>query len=146
METIISSKFREKGLKHRPKKEHQNSFSIFKPLRLSRPRSPVYLEEFGETVERLIVPREEDPDGHVEIAGAQLQVDLPVDLRLHLRAVVHPDPALLRRHLELESGLLFPLLRATTAEGSRALGGDEERRRPLLAHLSRCPLDVSASG
>ncbi len=104
----------------------------------SLPPVYIYLEELGETVERLIVPGEEDPDGQVEVARTQLHVDLPVNLRLHLSAVVHPDPALLSRHFgfALLLLMLLPLLRVTRAEGSWIVRGDEARRCPLLADLS----------
>jgi hypothetical protein len=87
----------------------------------------LYLEELGEAVQSLIVPGEEDPDCQVEVARAQLHVDLPVHLRLHLSAGVHPDPALLSRHFGFALLLLLlllmlllplPLLRLTCAEGS----------------------------
>jgi hypothetical protein len=99
----------------------------------------MYLEELGETVEGLIVPGEEDPDGQVEVARAQLHVDLPVHLRLHLSAVVHPDPALLSRHLGFSLLLLLsaPLLSVTCAEGSWIVRRDEARWCPLLADLSK---------
>ena len=62
----------------------------------------MYLEELGEAVKRLVIPGKEGGHGAVEVAGAELHVDLLVHLLLRHFAVVHPDPAAAaagRRHL-----------------------------------------------